>query len=49
MVDGSGRIVLGSGFDARDLVAYACGVAAAMILEVALAGKRGVTFGNGNA
>ena len=31
-----GHLVLGSGFDARDLAAYAGGIAAAVLLEVAL-------------
>lgn len=30
---GLGQLVLGSGFDVRDLVAYAAGVSAAMLLE----------------
>ncbi len=35
-----GHLVLGSDFDARDLAAYALGVAAAAALEAALAGAR---------
>ena len=35
-----GRLVLGSGFDPRDLAAYACGVLAAVLLERAMA-RRG--------
>ena len=31
-----GHLVLGSGFDARDLVAYALGVAGAVLVELAL-------------
>lgn len=31
----AGRLVLGSGFDARDLVAYVAGVLAATVLEYA--------------
>jgi hypothetical protein len=34
-----GQLTLGSGFDARDLLAYACGVIAAMILERLLWGR----------
>lgn len=35
-----GRLVLGSGFDPRDLVAYAAGVLAAVLLERAVRGRR---------
>lgn len=34
-----GRLVLGSGFDPRDLVAYAAGVLAAVLLERAVSGR----------
>jgi hypothetical protein len=34
-----GRLVLGTGFDPRDLLAYAAGVAAAMLLEVILTAR----------
>jgi hypothetical protein len=37
-----GHLVLGSGFDARDLVAYAAGVAAASLLERAWAARSAV-------
>lgn len=35
-----GHLVLGSGFDPRDLVAYAAGVAVAAVLEAAFAARR---------
>ena len=35
----AGRLVLGSGFDPRDLVAYGAGVALAALLEAALAAR----------
>ena len=35
-----GRLMLGSGFDARDLVAYAAGVLAAVVLERTVSGRR---------
>lgn len=35
-----GQLVLGSGFDARDLASYTFGVAAAALLEAAIAGRR---------
>ncbi|HEU6451288.1 MAG TPA: DUF2809 domain-containing protein [Gemmatimonadaceae bacterium] len=34
-----GHLVLGSGFDPRDLLAYALGVAAAVLVEAALFGR----------
>ena len=34
-----GQLVLGSGFDARDLASYALGVAAAALLEAAVAAR----------
>jgi hypothetical protein len=37
-----GHLVLGSGFDARDLLAYACGVGAAGLGDLSLV-KRGVS------
>lgn len=42
-----GQLVLGSGFDARDLVAYAAGVAAAVLLEMTAraTGSRAFTEG----
>lgn len=36
-----GQLVLGSGFDPRDLAAYAVGVAGAVLLDVALIVRRG--------
>ena len=36
----AGRLVLGSGFDPRDLAAYAVGVATAVLLDVALIVRR---------
>lgn len=36
-----GHLVLGSGFDPRDLAAYAAGVAAALLADRALARRRG--------
>jgi hypothetical protein len=35
-----GRLVLGSGFDARDLLAYAVGVAGAVVLETLIRRRR---------
>ena len=37
----AGHLVLGSGFDPRDLVAYAAGVLAAVLLEAAVRRRRG--------
>jgi Protein of unknown function (DUF2809) len=36
-----GHLILGSGFDARDLAAYALGVAGAALIEIAAVARRG--------